>query len=113
MSASSSRRYASCSPSSPARAATSSSKARPSRSPTSSQDWIEDGVADGFNLMPPVLPEMLDRFIEHVVPILQKRGLFRTAYEGRHAALAFRPVAAGRALFLINACTRWNVRCAS
>jgi hypothetical protein len=46
------------------------------------QDWIEEGVADGFNLMPPVLPEMLDRFIEHVVPILQKRGLFRTAYEG-------------------------------
>ena len=21
------------------------------------QDWIEEGVADGFNLMPPVLPE--------------------------------------------------------
>lgn len=47
------------------------------------QDWIEEGVADGFNLMPPVLPEMLDLFIEHVVPILQKRGLFRTAYEGK------------------------------
>jgi FMN-dependent oxidoreductase (nitrilotriacetate monooxygenase family) len=47
------------------------------------QDWVEKGVADGFNLMPPVLPEMLDVFIAHVVPILQKRGLFRTAYEGK------------------------------
>lgn len=46
-------------------------------------DWFEDGVADGFNLMPPVLPEMLDVFISEVVPLLQRRGLFRTAYDGR------------------------------
>ena len=32
--------------------------------------------------MPPVLPSMLDSFIEGVVPILQQRGLFRTEYEG-------------------------------
>ena len=46
------------------------------------QVWIENGVSDGFNLMPPVLPEMLDVFIAEVVPILQKRGLFRTEYTG-------------------------------
>ena len=46
------------------------------------QDWIEEGVADGFNLMPPVLPEMLDRFIAEVVPMLQKRGLFRSEDAG-------------------------------
>ena len=46
------------------------------------EDWIGDGVADGFNLMPPVLPEMLDVFIAQVIPILQRRGLFRTQYEG-------------------------------
>jgi FMN-dependent oxidoreductase (nitrilotriacetate monooxygenase family) len=46
------------------------------------QDWFEHGVADGFNIMPPVLPQMLDVFIAEVVPILQKRGLFRRAYEG-------------------------------
>jgi FMN-dependent oxidoreductase (nitrilotriacetate monooxygenase family) len=46
------------------------------------QDWVSNGVADGFNLMPSVLPHMLDVFIAEVVPILQKRGLFRTAYEG-------------------------------
>jgi FMN-dependent oxidoreductase (nitrilotriacetate monooxygenase family) len=46
------------------------------------QDWLSDGAADGFNLMPPVLPQMLDVFIAEVVPLLQRRGLFRTAYEG-------------------------------
>ncbi len=46
------------------------------------EDWFQDGAADGFNLMPPVLPMMLDTFIDGVVPILQKRGLFRSAYEG-------------------------------
>ena len=44
------------------------------------EDWFKDGAADGFNLMPPVFPSMLDVFIEQVVPILQKRGLFRTEY---------------------------------
>jgi alkanesulfonate monooxygenase SsuD/methylene tetrahydromethanopterin reductase-like flavin-dependent oxidoreductase (luciferase family) len=46
------------------------------------QDWFETGAADGFNLMPPVLPHQLDLFISEVVPILRKRGLFRQAYEG-------------------------------
>ncbi len=46
------------------------------------KDWFDDGAADGFNLMPPLLPSMLDVFVAEVVPILQKRGLFRTAYEG-------------------------------
>jgi alkanesulfonate monooxygenase SsuD/methylene tetrahydromethanopterin reductase-like flavin-dependent oxidoreductase (luciferase family) len=46
------------------------------------QEWVTEGVADGFNLMPPVLPEMLDVFIAEVVPLLQRRGLFRTQYEG-------------------------------
>ena len=60
------------------------------------EGWIGDGVADGFNLMPPILPEMLDVFIAQVVPILQRRGLFRTQYEGEtlrsHFGLA-RPAA--------------------
>ena len=46
------------------------------------EDWFTDGASDGFNLMPPILPAMLDVFIDEVVPILQRRGLFRTAYEG-------------------------------
>ena len=46
------------------------------------QDWFTDGAADGFNIMPPILPAMLDVFSAEVIPILQRRGLFRTAYEG-------------------------------
>ena len=47
------------------------------------EDWFGDGAADGFNVMPPLLPSMLDVFIAEVIPLLQKRGLFRTAYEGQ------------------------------
>ncbi len=32
--------------------------------------------------MPPILPTGLDEFVNQVVPVLQKRGLFRTEYEG-------------------------------
>ncbi|MES2711763.1 MAG: LLM class flavin-dependent oxidoreductase, partial [Pseudomonadota bacterium] len=46
------------------------------------EEWFTEGAADGFNLMPPVLPAMLDIFAEQVVPILQRRGLFRGGYEG-------------------------------
>lgn len=47
------------------------------------QSWFENGAADGFNVMPPVLPQSLNEFVDLVVPELQRRGLFRTAYEGR------------------------------
>ncbi len=46
------------------------------------EDWFRDGAADGFNVMPPVLPAMLDVFTREVVPLLQRRGLFRTGYGG-------------------------------
>lgn len=44
--------------------------------------WFEAGVADGFNLMPPTLPGSLEDFVELIVPEMQKRGIFRTKYEG-------------------------------
>jgi FMN-dependent oxidoreductase (nitrilotriacetate monooxygenase family) len=47
------------------------------------EDWFKDGAADGFNIMPPLLPSMLDVFSAEVIPLLQRRGLFRTAYEGK------------------------------
>ncbi len=46
------------------------------------EEWFEDRAADGFNVMPPVLPAMLEVFVAEVIPLLQRRGLFRTAYEG-------------------------------
>ena len=47
------------------------------------EDWFKSGAADGFNLMPPILPAQLDVFTVEVLPILRKRGLFREDYEGR------------------------------
>jgi FMN-dependent oxidoreductase (nitrilotriacetate monooxygenase family) len=47
------------------------------------EDWFTDAAADGFNIMPPLLPAMLDVFSAEVVPLLQRRGLFRTAYAGK------------------------------
>lgn len=47
------------------------------------QEWFENEGADGFNILPPWLPTALDDFVELVIPELQRRGLFRTAYEGR------------------------------
>ncbi|MGH7097497.1 MAG: LLM class flavin-dependent oxidoreductase [Stellaceae bacterium] len=45
-------------------------------------EWFADGAADGFNIMPPLLPAQLDAFSAGVIPLLQRRGLFRTEYRG-------------------------------
>ncbi len=47
------------------------------------EDWFTDGAADGFNIMPPLLPAQLELFAAEVIPLLQRRGLFRTAYAGK------------------------------
>lgn len=39
--------------------------------------------ADGYNVMPALLPDTLNDFIELVLPELRRRGLFRSEYEGR------------------------------
>lgn len=58
--------------------------------------WLHNEGADGFNLMPPALPGSLEDFVDHVVPVLQRRGLFRRDYAGttlrEHLGLA-RPAA--------------------
>jgi alkanesulfonate monooxygenase len=45
------------------------------------EEWQTAGAADGFNIIPSHLPVALDDFVALVVPELQRRGLFRTAYE--------------------------------
>jgi FMN-dependent oxidoreductase (nitrilotriacetate monooxygenase family) len=45
--------------------------------------WFTLGAADGFNIMPAVLPSGLELFVEQVVPILRARGLLRTEYGPR------------------------------
>lgn len=53
----------------------------PERIADAMQLWFESAAADGFNLMPPTLPNLLETFIDEVVPLLQRRGLFRRAYQ--------------------------------
>ncbi|MFE6164025.1 LLM class flavin-dependent oxidoreductase [Streptomyces sp. NPDC056486] len=47
------------------------------------QRWFQEGAADGFNVMPDVLPSGFDDFVDHLVPELRRRGLFRHEYTGR------------------------------
>ncbi|KPX27245.1 Xenobiotic compound monooxygenase A subunit [Pseudomonas syringae pv. delphinii] len=46
------------------------------------QIWFEHGAADGFNVLVPHLPGGLEDVAQLLVPELQRRGLFRTEYEG-------------------------------
>lgn len=43
---------------------------------------VAAGAADGFLLVPHLIPGGLDDFVDRVVPLLQERGVFRTAYTG-------------------------------
>lgn len=76
------------------------------------QSWAEEGEVDGFNLSRIVVPESFSDFIDLVVPELQDRGLYKTAYvpgsfrnklfgqgdrlPARHAAQGYRGAAAVR-----------------
>ena len=46
------------------------------------EEWFHREAADGFNILPPWLPGGLEEVVDMVVPELQRRGLYRTAYEG-------------------------------
>lgn len=46
------------------------------------EKWFTEKATDGFMIQFPLLPRDLEDFVELVVPILQKRGLFRLDYEG-------------------------------
>ena len=47
------------------------------------QQWLDERGSDGFNIMFPYLPQGVDEFVDQVVPELQRRGIFRSEYEGR------------------------------
>ncbi|MEA2771785.1 MAG: hypothetical protein QOD93_4747 [Acetobacteraceae bacterium] len=46
------------------------------------QEWFENDAADGFNVLPLHSPGGLEDFVNMVVPEMQRRGLYRTSYEG-------------------------------
>jgi len=70
------------------------------------QAWVAETGVDGFNLTRTVVPECHEAFVDLVVPELQERGVYKTAYDegtlrhklhgegdrlpARHAASAFR-----------------------
>ncbi|WP_408586671.1 LLM class flavin-dependent oxidoreductase [Novosphingobium sp.] len=45
------------------------------------ETWLNERGSDGFNLFES-LPGQLDLFVDHVVPILQQRGIYKTDYPG-------------------------------
>ncbi len=63
--------------------------------------WQDAGAVDGFTIMGSTQPYELTAFVDHVLPILQRQGRFRTEYAGRtlrdHLGLpAGRPLVGGR-----------------
>lgn len=44
--------------------------------------WFLAHAADGFNIMPDMFPSGVEIFVDEVVPLLQKRGVFRHEYTG-------------------------------
>ena len=47
------------------------------------QEWFEAGAADGFWITPDVYEDGVDAFVDEVVPILQRRGVYPTDYQGK------------------------------
>lgn len=46
------------------------------------EEWLSQGAADGFTVTFPFVPQGIDDVTQRLVPELQRRGLFRTEYEG-------------------------------
>jgi len=59
------------------------------------EQWFTQDAADGFTMLSPYYPKPLEMFVATVIPELQRRGIFRTAYEGttlrENLGLRFRP----------------------
>ena len=56
--------------------------------------FVRHGAVDGFNISPYLVPDGLDDIVELLVPALQERGAYRTAYTGHDAARAPGPAPA-------------------
>lgn len=47
-------------------------------------DYARSGIVDGFNVCPWLIPTGLDDVVEHLVPLLQDRGIYPTEYAGEN-----------------------------
>jgi alkanesulfonate monooxygenase SsuD/methylene tetrahydromethanopterin reductase-like flavin-dependent oxidoreductase (luciferase family) len=48
------------------------------------QEWLQAEACDGFLVVPPYFPRGVKDLVHLVIPELQRRGIFRTEYSGRH-----------------------------
>jgi FMN-dependent oxidoreductase (nitrilotriacetate monooxygenase family) len=46
------------------------------------EDWVEKTGVDGFNLALALAPETFEDIVDHLVPVLQRRGRYKTEYQG-------------------------------
>ncbi|MGH3641034.1 MAG: NtaA/DmoA family FMN-dependent monooxygenase [Mycobacterium sp.] len=54
------------------------------------EEWFTSGAVDGFNVNPAITPSGLTDFVDHVIPLLQAKGIYKRAYsEGAGARAAF------------------------
>jgi FMN-dependent oxidoreductase (nitrilotriacetate monooxygenase family) len=44
------------------------------------QEWVEEADVDGFNLAYAITPGTFEDIVEHVIPVLQARGVYPTEY---------------------------------
>lgn len=54
----------------------------PERIADTLEEWFRAGAGDGFNIMPDMFPSGCEIFVDEVVPILRRRGVFRSEYSG-------------------------------
>ncbi|MFC4014166.1 LLM class flavin-dependent oxidoreductase [Nonomuraea purpurea] len=59
------------------------------------EEWLERADVDGFNLMPCPTTQGIDDICRLLIPELQRRGLFRTAYDPQEETLRERYYGAG------------------
>jgi len=66
------------------------------------EQWVIEHACDGFVVSATHVPEAYEDFVRFVVPELQRRGLFRTAYAGKtlreNLGMPVPPVAAWRGM---------------
>lgn len=53
------------------------------------EQWFTQGAVDGFNINPAITPSGLTDFVDHVVPLLQAKGIYKREYGGGGARAAF------------------------
>jgi N-acetyl-S-(2-succino)cysteine monooxygenase len=57
-------------------------KGTPAQVADTMEHWFRSGACDGFMMQFHTLPQSLEAFVDGVIPELQRRGLFRHAYQG-------------------------------